>query len=93
MNTYTAMCDELKKIAGVGDAVRRVVKKIPHAETFIEGAKGEFGPAVGAVLGAGTAKVLGVNPLAGAAAGYGLGALPGKEGVIHALRHRGEVGA
>ena len=41
---------------------------------FVSGASHELGPAVGAVLGAGTAKVVGMDPLAGAAAGYGLGA-------------------
>jgi len=56
---------------------------------FWEAAKAELGPAMGAVLGAGTANVFGVNPLAGAAAGYGLGALPE---VIHGIRHRTPLG-
>lgn len=43
---------------------------------FIEGAKHEAGPAAGATLGAGIAHAYGVDPLAGAAAGYGLGATP-----------------
>lgn len=52
---------------------------------FREAAKAEAGPATGAVLGAGVANMYGVNPLAGAAAGYGLGAIPE---VIHGLRNR-----
>jgi hypothetical protein len=46
------------------------------AHNFWHAAKAELGPAVGAVLGAGAANVYGVNPLAGAAAGYGVGAIP-----------------
>jgi len=52
---------------------------------FLSAAKAELGPAVGAVLGAGTANVFGVNPLAGAAAGYGLGAIPE---ISHSVRER-----
>lgn len=52
---------------------------------FREAAKAEAGPATGAVLGAGVANMYGINPLAGAAAGYGIGAIPE---VIHGLRHR-----
>lgn len=52
---------------------------------FVEGARHEVGPALGAVLGAGGAKVLGIDPLAGAAAGYGIGATPD---IVRALRER-----
>lgn len=52
---------------------------------FREAAKAEVGPASGAVLGAGVANAYGVNPLAGAAAGYGIGAIPE---IIHGIRHR-----
>jgi hypothetical protein len=43
---------------------------------FLEGAGEEAGPASGAVVGAGLAKAYGFDPIAGAAAGYGLGSLP-----------------
>jgi hypothetical protein len=57
---------------------------------FISGAKGELGPAVGATLGAGVGKMVGIDPLAGAAAGYGIGALPE---IIHGVqRHRAKIG-
>ncbi len=52
---------------------------------FREAAKAEAGPATGAVLGAGVANMYGINPLAGAAAGYGLGAIPE---VLHGFRNR-----
>lgn len=61
--TAAAFYDELSKLAAAGSLGR-----------FWEGAKHEIGPALGAVGGAGVAKMVGVDPLAGAAAGYGLGA-------------------
>jgi hypothetical protein len=60
--------------------------KSDTAKRFGEAAKAELGPAAGAVLGAGLANAYKVNPLAGAAAGYGVGAIPE---IIHAVRHRG----
>lgn len=57
------MRDELQKLGAAG-----------ALGNFWEGAKHELGPALGAVGGAGVAKMVGVDPLAGAAAGYGLGA-------------------
>jgi hypothetical protein len=63
--TLDAMADELKKLA-----MGPVMKK------FIEGAKGEAGPALGATIGAGLASATGGNPLSGAALGYGAGSLP-----------------
>ena len=57
------MRDELQKLSAAG-----------AMGNFWEGAKHELGPALGAVGGAGVAKMVGVDPLAGAAAGYGLGA-------------------
>jgi hypothetical protein len=52
---------------------------------FKEGVRGEAGPAIGATLGAGLASAYNVNPVAGAAAGYGIGAIPE---IIHGIRHR-----
>lgn len=60
-----AMSDELQKLA-VG----------PVLQKFLEGARGEAGPALGATLGAGIASMRGGNPLSGAALGYGVGSLP-----------------
>lgn len=54
-------------------------------QRFATAAKGELGPATGAVLGAGVANMYNINPLAGAAAGYGIGAIPE---IIHGIRHR-----
>ena len=72
-----AMHDELKKIAEEAQLRGRA--------GFRQGAMAELGPAAGAVMGAGLAQAYGVNPVAGAAGGYGLGALPE---IIHGLRHR-----
>ena len=55
------------------------------ARSFAEGARQEAGPAAGAVLGAGLANAYGISPVAGAAAGYGLGSVPE---LYHAIRHR-----
>ena len=60
-----AFSNELSKLAGGG-----------ALSEFWHGAKHEIGPALGAVTGAGVAKMTGMDPLAGAAAGYGLGAAP-----------------
>lgn len=60
---FVSWAREAQKLAGAGTL-----------RTFWEGARHEIGPAVGAVTGAGAARVLGIDPLAGAAAGYGLGA-------------------
>lgn len=62
---FEAMSNELQKVA-VGPAMAK----------FLEGAKGEAGPALGATLGAGIASMRGGNPLSGAALGYGVGSLP-----------------
>lgn len=51
-------------------------KEASRVGDFMEGARHEAGPAAGATIGAGLAKAYGVDPLAGAAAGYGLGATP-----------------
>lgn len=69
-----AFASEMSKLALSGNMAR-----------FVEGAKHEVGPALGAVLGAGTAKVVGIDPLAGAAAGYGLGA---SGDIVKALRKK-----
>lgn len=53
---------------------------------FRQGAMADLGPAAGSVLGAGVANAYGINPIAGAAAGYGLGAIPE---IIHGIRFRG----
>jgi hypothetical protein len=62
-NAAGFMREELQKLSAAGSL-----------GNFWEGAKHELGPALGAVGGAGVAKMVGVDPLAGAAAGYGLGA-------------------
>jgi hypothetical protein len=72
--TADAFYDELSKLAAAGSLGQ-----------FWQGAKHEIGPALGAVTGAGLAKATGFDPLAGAAAGYGLGATPD---IIHALKER-----
>lgn len=56
-----------------------------RGQRFMHAAKAEVGPAGGAVIGAGLANAYGVSPLAGAAAGYGIGAIPE---IIHGIRHR-----
>lgn len=68
------MRDELQKLSAAG-----------ALGNFWEGAKHELGPALGAVTGAGVAKATGFDPLAGAAAGYGLGATPD---IIHAIKEK-----
>ena len=73
------MRNELTKIG----AVREIARK------FVEGAGPEFGPAVGAVLGAGAANIYGVSPLSGAAVGGALGAAPH---IIKGLRARAAAG-
>lgn len=60
----SAFADRLCKSAAAGKVLT----------DFWHGAKHEIGPAIGAVTGAGIAKATGIDPLAGAAAGYGLGA-------------------
>lgn len=60
----SAFADQLCKSAAAGKVLT----------DFWHGAKHELGPAIGAVAGAGVAKATGIDPLAGAAAGYGLGA-------------------
>jgi hypothetical protein len=59
-----------------------------RAQKFVSGVKGEFFPAAGAIVGAGAGKAFGIDPLAGAAAGYGLGAVPE---IVRAIRHRAKV--
>ena len=71
------MRDELSKLALAPGAGAR----------FLEGAKGELGPAVGATLGAGLAGVYGKNPLSGAGLGYGIGSIP--EMLLSRKKHAG----
>lgn len=52
---------------------------------FRSGAKQEVGPAIGATLGAGVANMYGISPVAGAAAGYGLGSI---HELVHGIRNR-----
>jgi hypothetical protein len=52
---------------------------------FLEGARGEIGPALGATLGAGFVKMKGGDPLSGAALGYGVGSLPE---LLHSRLHK-----
>lgn len=54
-------------------------------KNFWGAAKHEVGPAIGAVTGAGLAGAVGIDPLAGAAAGYGLGA---SHDIVKALREK-----
>lgn len=79
---FNAFVDELIKDA---EAVLSGGPAPTRFQKFMSGAKGEAGPAIGATLGAGLAKAYGVDPLAGAAAGYGIGALPE---VVHALTRK-----
>lgn len=76
-----ACFDELQKIAN--DAPAKLLGN--KRSRFTSAALSEVGPAAGAVLGAGAANMYGVSPLAGAAAGYGLGAIPE---IVHSIRHR-----
>lgn len=69
------MREELQKLGGAGGTLAK----------FWDGAKHEAGPALGAIGGAGLAKVVGIDPLAGAAAGYGLGATGD---IVKALKER-----
>jgi len=71
----SAFTDQLCKNAAAGNALSE----------FWHGAKHEIGPAIGAVTGAGIAKATGIDPLAGAAAGYGLGAGPD---IVRAIREK-----
>jgi len=66
-------------------ALRKRAMQPGKLKNFISGAAHEAGPALGATLGAGLAKAYGVDTLAGAAAGYGLGSL---HDVVHGIRHR-----
>lgn len=77
---FNAMVDEILNKISSGEVAQT------RLGNFIHGAKHEAGPAIGATLGAGVAKAYGVDPLAGAAAGYGLGALPD---IISSIRSRG----
>ena len=80
LNYLPSFVDEMKKLASDGQS-----KTSSKLQQFMEGAKPEAGPAAGAVIGAGLAHVYGVDPLAGSAAGYGLGSLPG---IVKALSKR-----
>lgn len=84
-NTRKEVFHALDRSARPG--MSRAITKISafDRKRFLEGARGELGPAVGATLGAGAANALHVSPVAGAAAGYGLGAIPE---IIHGIRHR-----
>jgi hypothetical protein len=79
---FNAFIDELIKDAEVAISGAPTPSRF---QKFVSGVKGEAGPAVGATLGAGLAKAYGIDPLAGAAAGYGIGAIPE---VVHALTHK-----
>lgn len=76
-----ACFDELQKIANEAPVK---LTGTPRSR-FQASALSELGPAAGAVLGAGVANAYGISPLAGAAGGYGLGAIPE---IVHAIRHR-----
>lgn len=76
-----ACFDELQKIANDAPAKLTGTKK----SRFMSSALSEVGPAAGAVVGAGLANAYGISPLAGAAGGYGIGAIPE---IVHAIRHR-----
>jgi len=56
--------------------VAAAVKPGFNARSALGGVVEEFGPASGAVVGAGIASGYGASPLAGAALGYGIGSLP-----------------
>lgn len=81
-----SMPPPLPKMASAGEGpVKIPVGKVEKWKAFKSGIRGEAGPAAGATLGAGLASMYGVNPLAGAAAGYGVGALPD---IIAGIAHR-----
>lgn len=63
----SAFRDELAKIAS---------SEPTKLKKFWDAAKHEVGPAIGATAGAGLAAAYDKNPLAGAAIGYGAGAMP-----------------
>lgn len=75
--------------AGLGTLASPRLSKTAGKGTFWEGAQGEIGPATGATLGAGLASMTGVNPLGGAALGYGVGSLP--EMLIKHLKKKGKL--
>lgn len=79
-----AVAAKFPKLA-MGEGVPQAVAEQSKRQKFMHSAKGELGPATGAVLGAGVANMYNINPLAGAAAGYGIGAIPE---IIHGIRHR-----
>ena len=80
-----AFVDELEKISSSIKMPK--IKGVSNAKLkkFFAGVREEVGPAIGATIGAGFAKMYGVSPVAGAAAGYGVGAIPE---IIHGIRHR-----
>jgi len=78
----SAMFSELEKMAFDREGVKR------RAGGFWSGAKSELGPALGATAGAGLAAAAGMNPLTGAAAGYGAGSLPE---VVHGVKKGGGI--
>lgn len=75
MRSFTGQIQKHASTAATGSALGK----------FWQGAKHEVGPALGAVTGAGLAKATGFDPLAGAAAGYGLGAAPD---IVHAIKEK-----
>jgi hypothetical protein len=76
--------------AGPGGVGGGQIPKAAEAKgTFWQGAQGEVGPAAGATLGAGIAKMTGHDPLGGAALGYGVGSLPMM--VIEHLKKKGKL--
>ncbi len=82
LNYLPSFVDEMRKLASDGQSAIKTSGKLNE---FKEGAGAEAGPATDAVLGAGIAKAYGIDPLAGSAAGYGLGSLPG---IVKALAKR-----
>ena len=82
-NTLTSFFSELEKISEEHIEIPRT--RAEKWKGFKGGVRGEAGPAAGAVLGAGLAGATGINPLAGAAAGYGVGAIPE---IWHGIKNR-----
>lgn len=88
--TIDSFFDELEKIASGGEAPTHIPTGGKEKwKAFKSGVRGEVGPAVGATVGAGLASMYGINPLAGAAAGYGAGALPD---IVKGIRDRIALG-
>ena len=80
-------CGGLKMAAMRQELLRIKQAKAPETrgQKFRSAALADLGPAAGSVLGAGLANAYGINPIAGAAAGYGVGAIPE---IVHSVMHR-----